>query len=65
MDENQAMAVAEALGGEPWQSGGDIWLVVFRREDGRVVCLSDESAGVYENEDELEAGQPVESIILH
>jgi len=41
MDEKQANAVAEALGGETWQSGGDIWLVLLRRSDGRLVVLSD------------------------
>ena len=36
MDENQAMFLAEALGGEAWNSGGDIWLVLFHRSDGRL-----------------------------
>jgi len=28
MDENQAQSLAETLGGEPWNSGGDIWLAL-------------------------------------
>ena len=31
------------MGGETWQSGGDIWLVVMHRADGRLVVLSDEA----------------------
>lgn len=65
MDENQANAVAEALGGETWQSGGDIWLVVFRRSDGRVVVISDEVVCEYVNDDAFEAGDAETSIILH
>jgi hypothetical protein len=30
MDENQASVVAGALGGETWNSGGEIRLVMFR-----------------------------------
>ena len=29
MEEEQANTVARALGGDVWQSGGDIWLVIF------------------------------------
>ena len=33
MNEDQAIAIADALGAEAWQSGGDIWLVILRRQD--------------------------------
>ena len=36
MSEEQATAIAEALGTETWQSRGDIWLVLVRRGDGIV-----------------------------
>ena len=65
MDETQAKTVAEALGGETWQSGGGIWLVLLRRQDGRVVALSDEAVCEYADEDHLESGQPAASIVLH
>lgn len=45
MDEQQATAVAEALGGETWQSGGGMWLVIVRRTDGRRSRLWSESGG--------------------
>jgi hypothetical protein len=63
MDEARATSVAEALGGEAWQSGGGIWLVLLRRPDGHVVVLSDESVCEYEDQDALDEGR-AESMIL-
>ncbi len=40
MTEEQAKNVAAALGGDSWQSGGGIWLVLLRRSDGRLVVDS-------------------------
>lgn len=65
MDEQQAKAVAEALGGEAWNSGGDIWLVLFRRSDGKLVVLSDEVVCEYENEEAFEENKPSQTILLH
>ena len=65
MDEKQANAVAEALGGETWQSGGDIWLVLLRRSDGRLVVLSDELVSEYFNDEAFENNNSSNSIILH
>ena len=65
MDEQHAEMVAAALGGEIWQSGGDIWLVLLRRSDGTLVVISDEVVCVYENEAAFEESQPEASIILH
>ncbi len=65
MSEEQAAAVAEALGGQPWQSGGDIWLVIFERNDGKLVAISDEVVCEYKNQDALEVGSPDVSLCLH
>ena len=65
MDEQQATAAAEALGGTAWQSGGGIWLVLLRRSDGRLVVVSDDVVGEYENEDCFERCEPSVSIPLH
>jgi hypothetical protein len=64
MDEIQAEAVAKALGGDIWNSGGEMYLVILRRSDGRVVAISDESVCVYASEDALQSAQPLESTIL-
>ena len=41
MDEEKAEALAKLLGGETWQSGGNLWLVILKRSDGKVVAISD------------------------
>jgi hypothetical protein len=65
MSEEQAKAVAEALRGETWQSGGDIGLVVFRRADGKVVVLSDEVVKQYDDEEAFEEDQSSGEFLLH
>jgi hypothetical protein len=64
MDEIQAEKMAEILGGEAWQSGGDIWLVLIRRNDGHLVVISDEVVCEYENEDAFEENRASRSILL-
>ena len=64
MREEQANAIAEALGAEAWQSGGDIWLVLVRRPDGHLVVMSDEVVCEYENQEALDAGRPISTIAL-
>jgi hypothetical protein len=64
MEEEQAIVVARALGGEAWQSGGDIWLVIIRRADGHVVVLSDEAVCEYSNEEAMGTDQPLSNIVL-
>jgi hypothetical protein len=64
MDEEQADAIARALGGETWQSGGDMWLVLIDRADGRLVVISDEAVVEYENRDAFDGAKPTTSIIL-
>ena len=57
MDEEKAEAVAEALGGETWEGGGGRWLVLFRREDGRLTVLSERSACEYDTWDDFDGGR--------
>lgn len=64
MDERQANAIARALGGETWQSGGGIWLVLIHRADGRLVVLSDDAVCEYESEEAFDAGLASASITL-
>ena len=65
MNEMQATKIAEILGGPAWQSGGDIWLVLFERSDGKVVALSDDVVCEYADQFALEDGNQSASIILH
>ena len=65
MTEEEANAVAEALAAETWQSGGDTWLVLKTRQDGRVVVISDEAVCEYESEKEAQRGLPSASIRLN
>ena len=64
MDEAQATAVADALGGETWQSGGDIWLVLLHRQDGRLVVISDEVVCEYADETAFDKNQATQTLRL-
>jgi len=64
MDEEQANAIANALGGEAWQSGGDIWLVLVHRPDGHIAVISDEAVCEYENQEALDDSKPLATILL-
>lgn len=64
MDEEKAEALAKLLGGETWQSGGDIWLVILRKADGKIVAISDELVAEYADEEALGAGEASSSILL-
>ncbi len=65
MNEEQSKAVADALGGSAWNSGGGIHLVKFERSDGKLVVLSDEVVCEYKNEPSFDEGNPSVSIVLH
>jgi hypothetical protein len=65
MNESQAEQVAEALSGEVWQSGGDIWLVLLRKTDGKLVVISDEAVCEYDNEELFEKAKPAKTVLLH
>lgn len=58
MDEAKAEVLAKLLGGEIWQSGGDVWLVLIRRTDGKIVAISDEVVCEYADEEALRTGEP-------
>ena len=64
MDEENAKQIANILGGEVWDSGGGICLVLKRRSDSRIAALSDEAVCVYADEEELQGGKPQETILL-
>lgn len=65
MNNEQAEIVAEALGGVPWDSGGGINLVGFKRTDGHLVVISDETICEYESEEAFDEGRSLQSILLH
>ncbi|MHB9068768.1 MAG: hypothetical protein ACYC54_00200 [Sedimentisphaerales bacterium] len=64
MNEIQATKIAEVLGGETWQSGGEIWLVIIRRNDGHFVVISDEVICEYKDEKAFEDSKASISILL-
>jgi hypothetical protein len=64
MTEDQAIAVADSIGGDAWQSGGDIWLVLRKRNDGWLVVISDECVCEYEDEGAFERACPSNSLLL-
>lgn len=64
MSEEQAVALAAATGGEAWQSGGDIWLVILRRRDGALVIFSGDAVCEYADEAAFEASQARSMIVL-
>jgi len=65
MDEQQAGAVAEALGGAAWNSGGGIWLVRLQRVDGHLVVISDEVVCEYRDSMAFDRGEAAVGIPLH
>ena len=64
MNETQAVAVAQALGGEAWHSGGGIWLVRLTNPEGRLVVISDDLVGEYLDEDAFRDGAATRTIAL-
>lgn len=64
MTEEQANAIADSLGGESWQSGGGIWLVLKHRKNGAIVVISDEAVCEYSTEYEFDACRPNATILL-
>lgn len=56
MDKKTAEQLEVLVGGEAWQSGGDIWLVTVHRKDGSLVVFSGDAVAEYENEEAFEEG---------
>jgi hypothetical protein len=65
MSEKQANTIAEVLGGEAWQSGDEIWLVLVRRRDGHLVVISDEAVCQYDNQEAFDSGKTTAVINLY
>jgi hypothetical protein len=54
--EEWARKLAALLGSEEyWHSGGGIWLVFYRRPDGRFAVIGSESGGLYASYEEFDA----------
>lgn len=65
LTESEVQRLAAVLGGEVWDSGGGVELIVIERPDGRVVAVSDEAVGEYADLDALTGGQqPLNSILF-
>lgn len=64
LTESEVQGLAAVLGGDVWDSGGGVELIVIERPDGRVVAVSDESVCEYADRDALMGGQPSNSIML-
>ena len=63
MDEEKANKIAKIVGGDTWQSGGGICLVIVRKKKG-IAVISDECIASYESEDALlEGAKPLDSVI--
>jgi len=58
MDQEKAVIIAAALDGEASNSGGGDWLVLLKKNDGRLVVMSDEMVCEYQSDDEFEVGSP-------
>lgn len=65
MNEQQADAVAEVLGGNLWQSGGGTYLILLNRKDGRLVVISDDAICEYESEQTFDECKADKVILLH
>jgi hypothetical protein len=64
MDEQRAVAIARALDGETWQSGGGIWLVVIRKAEGSLVVISGDAICEYSDDEAFERGDSRRTILL-
>ncbi len=53
MDEEKAKMLAQALGGDYFNSGGGVYLVYVTRQDGKVVAFGDELVAVYDSVDNI------------
>jgi hypothetical protein len=54
VNEEWATRLACLIGGEAHQSGGNIWVVLFERADGRFIVIGDDGADLYESAEHYE-----------
>jgi hypothetical protein len=52
--EDWATGLAALIGGEAWQSGGNIWVVLYQCPDGRFVVIGVDGADIYQSKDRFE-----------
>jgi hypothetical protein len=64
MNERIARVLAKACGGEYWQSGGNVWLLLIRRKDGRLVVVSGDAVCEYATDADFDAGRATNSVLL-
>lgn len=64
LNEETAEQVAKTLGGEAWQSGGGIWLVLIHRKDGKCVVISDDVVCEYATEADFDSGKADNRVLL-
>ena len=64
LTESEVQRLAAVLGGDVWDSGGGVELIVIERSDGHVVAVSDDVVSEYPDRDALASGQPLNSIVL-
>ena len=54
LTESWATGLAKLIGGEAHQSGGNIWVVLFPRADGKFIVVGLDGADIYESADHYE-----------
>lgn len=54
LTEDWATGLATLLGGEPHQSGGGVWVVLFQRADGKFAVIGADGAEVYRDRSQYE-----------
>jgi hypothetical protein len=54
VNEEWATGLASLIGGNAHQSGGNIWVVLFQRRDGRFIVVGDDGAELYDSADHYE-----------
>ena len=64
LNERTAPLVAIALGGDTWQNGEGLWLVIKRASDGRVVIVSETSVIEYETEQAFEVHREKSHLVM-
>jgi hypothetical protein len=64
--EETAKKLAEAIGGEAENTGGDVWLAMKELENGSFLVFSLEEIGLYKSRQSMEEGdRPRSSVQLH